>query len=267
MPPSDPQQDRLFRRVMLGGCVVSLLLFAWTVWMIVHFNGTPASVRLGVGTVIKLASVILPGSVLLVFLAWQRRSRISRVLGWVVVLPAIAIPGVFVFYTTSILRPPFATAEYDAAAREAETAALALLNADAPAMRDGKDVRERVRQQPQSSDELVSLSQRTRSSAGQIRSAGRGLAGLRKTILAPFEMHGVDKDRADEFARIYIGPINTDGLEKSYAELADAYDGFARRLEYLAQHWGKWRWKGDGAVKFDDAELGRVYEAGVPVRP
>lgn len=267
MPPASDHSSQLFRRVMLGGCIVSLLLFAWSVWMVVHFNATPVSVRLGVGSVLKFSSVVLPGPALLAFLYWTRQSRVSRALGSIAVVPAVAIAVLFAFYTTSLLRPPFAPGEYDAAATDAQTAAISILNADADALKDIKAVRASFSQQPASSEELAGLARRAHAAADQTRAAQKQFAGLEQAVKAPFKARSISQARTDEFARLFAGVFLKGDLAGSYAEAADAYDGFARRLEFLAQHWGKWRWQGEGAVKFDDAALGKVYEAGVPAKP
>jgi hypothetical protein len=261
MPPADAQDHRRFKLAMLAGCVLALLLFGWTAFMILHFDWVPASVRLGMSTVVKIASVALPGPVLLAFLGYTRKSRGSRTFGWIALIPAVAVPALLAWFATTLLRPAFSPQAYDAAAAEAETAALAMINADAPAARDLLAVRVRWKEQPTARDELAAMAARLRADAEQTRRAGNALAGLHAAVTAPFLARGVSKGRAEQFDKLFTGPISTAELERATKETADVVETFAARIELMVAHHGKWRWTGDGAIEFDDPEVNKAYDA------
>jgi len=266
--PKAHDAQRSFRRAMFVGAAVALALFGWTVFMIVWFNRAPVSVRFGAMTVVKLASVALPGPVLMVFLAFRAWSRGARVLGWIVAAGSIAAAGLLALFSTLMLRPVIGAAAYDDAAREAEGAALALVNADGPAMADSRALRERLAQRPVDATELASLAARMRADAAAVRSACEGLKGLRAAIVAPFEARGVGRRRGEHLAELFFGPNALGGVEKVYGETAAAFDAKGAQLELLSRRAGGWSWGPDGTPSFTDPKVEAEYRrAGVPHEP
>lgn len=261
MPTHGRAPNSVFKVVMLAGAATTAALFAWTVWMIVHFDANPASVRLGAWTVVKVATAVLPGPVLLAFLAWHRSWRAARVLGWVALVPAVALPAVMAYYATTVLRPPFAPGAYDDAAREAEVAALALVNADGPARADFVAVRALWAQRPGSREALIDMARRVRAAAEETRAAGAGFAALHSVVKAPFAARGVSAARAEQFDSLYTARVSTEAFQSGCDEAAAAYERFAQRLDLLAEHHGRWRWDESGTVAFDDPQVERAYAA------
>lgn len=251
----------VFKLTMLAGAAASVALFAWTAWMIVHFDATPASVRLGAWTVVKVASAVLPGPVLLAFLAWNRSSRVARALGWAALVPAVALPAVMAYYATTVLRPPFATGAYDDAARAAEAAAVALVNADAPARADFAAVTTQWEQRPASREVLADMARRARTAAEESRAAGAGFAALHRAVVDQFLARGVSRARAEQFDSLYTARVSTEAFQSGCDGAAAVYERFAQRLELLADHHGAWRWGASGAPVFDDPGVERAYAA------
>ncbi|MDP1663413.1 MAG: hypothetical protein Q8L55_15995 [Phycisphaerales bacterium] len=261
MPTQGRAPNSVFKVVMLAGAATTSVLFGWTVWMIVHFDANPASVRLGVWTVVKVATAVLPGPVLLAFLAWHRSWRAARVLGWVAVVPAVALPAVMAYFATTVLRPALSPGAYDDAAREAEVAALALVNADGPARAEFAAVRALWEQRPASREAMAGMARRLRTAAEEMRAAGAGFAALHSAVKAPFAARGVSGARAAQFDSLYTARVSTEAFQSGCDEAAAAYERFAQRLDLLVAHHGTWRWEENGTIAFDDPRVERAHAA------
>jgi len=252
---------RVLRRVFLAAAALSLALFAVSVIGAIHFNGNPASVRVGTRTVLGLASVLLPGPLLLAVCGWQSRYLFARIVGCVAAAPTLAACGYVAWITTMELRPLAAWGAYDAAAAEAESAALALVKANTDSALDVKAVRERWRQQPTARDELAGMALRVRAAVEGRRKGATSLLHLPEVVKGPFMAGGVSERRAAMFARLYLSRIDLGGVRAEEADFVAATEPFARGLELLVKHHGEWQWIDTESIVFDDTDIAREYEA------
>lgn len=251
---------RRFRTAALTGAGVALLCFAWCAWMIAHFNSGAASVRLGSTTSLGVASIMLPGPVLLAFVAWQGRHGFCRVIGWVTLPLVLIVGGAVAFFAGTQLRPPFSPGDYDAAVREAETGLGATVSRNTETLKECKQVLRLFQERPARREEIDALAARMAAAYQRLKDEYGVLYNVRPFMGASFDSRGVSAARRDH----YLHMVATLWEKGSDVRVRDDSLGWAgaltARLRMLSDHWGAWTWGDDGRPVFADKALDQAYE-------
>jgi hypothetical protein len=250
-----------FRRAAFIAAVAGLLCFAWLIYMLLHFNAGAASFRFGVRTMLGIASITLPGPVLLLFLASQARYAFCRIAGWVAIVPVLAVGAMPAYMATANLRPLFAPATYDAAVRASEQAMLHAATGNRTAIEQFRSVREELFKHPATQAEYAALHGLMQFARRDLEEhAGSQSGGMRAAMAAPFDDRGVSPRRRDEYLRLILPLIDPDQTAKNNERLLKVARAYEARLKMLTEHWGKWRWVSEKQPRFDDDALNAAYD-------
>lgn len=229
--------------------------------MLIHFNALHAGVAFGFKTMVGIASVTLPGTVLLLFLSFQARYRICRGLGWVALAPVVLVAGLPAVVATVSLRPAFGHAAYDAAVREAESGLLVAANGNLPVLEQIKGIRAEFFKQPQTGGEYVALLERTRLARELLEAHSAEYPSVRDVMRRPFDDRGVSPRRRDEYLRLVFQRLDPDRVTEGDAMTLRAVRNFEARLKLLVDNYGAWRWVGEQQLRFDSDALNAAYNA------
>jgi len=266
MPDAPDKPVHRFRRVGFIAAAIALLLFVWTIWLMIHFNAAPASVKFSAKGMLNVASVSLPGPLLLAFLAWQAKYRFCRIAGWIVLPLVLLATGMPAALATVKLRPPFAPGTYDAAIKEAESNLSSLVSNDAD-----RDEFQRLsaafNARPQTVEAIRELADRATVICARFEARNTELHRYRQTMEAPFDTRAVSPARRDEYLRLVLQPADMPAFLTEDDKTTKLARQFEQRLRLLADNGESWSWTKDGTLAFHDEALKKAYDELRPRRP